>query len=109
MQAIDWLQETGEYFLSSHTSPGDTSEKTQELLKEYEDFRVSAKVKTLATVIYDYYWKFIHCHIVLNFYAFVEHKRNIFMKNILAILPNNKTQNAPQTYHKCGPNNQRPV
>ncbi|KAK9972958.1 hypothetical protein ABG768_023712 [Culter alburnus] len=42
-QAIDWLQETGEYFLSSHTSPGDTSEKTQELLKEYEDFRVSAK------------------------------------------------------------------
>ncbi|XP_043097690.1 kalirin RhoGEF kinase b isoform X2 [Puntigrus tetrazona] len=42
-QAIDWLQETGEYFLSTHTSPGDTSEKTQELLKEYEDFRVSAK------------------------------------------------------------------
>uniref|UniRef100_A0A671K5Z9 Kalirin RhoGEF kinase a n=1 Tax=Sinocyclocheilus anshuiensis TaxID=1608454 RepID=A0A671K5Z9_9TELE len=42
-QAIDWLQETGEYFLSTHTSLGDTSEKTQELLKEYEDFRVSAK------------------------------------------------------------------
>uniref|UniRef100_A0A8C2JZM5 Kalirin RhoGEF kinase n=1 Tax=Cyprinus carpio TaxID=7962 RepID=A0A8C2JZM5_CYPCA len=43
-QAIDWLQETGEYFLSTHTSPGDTSEKTQELLKEYDDFRVSAKL-----------------------------------------------------------------
>ncbi|XP_052456553.1 kalirin isoform X1 [Carassius gibelio] len=42
-QAIDWLQETGEYFLSTHTSPGDASDKTQELLKEYEDFRVSAK------------------------------------------------------------------
>ncbi|KAK7144341.1 hypothetical protein R3I94_010684 [Phoxinus phoxinus] len=42
-QAIDWLQESGEYFLSTHTSPGDTSEKAQELLKEYEDFRVSAK------------------------------------------------------------------
>uniref|UniRef100_A0A671T981 Kalirin-like n=1 Tax=Sinocyclocheilus anshuiensis TaxID=1608454 RepID=A0A671T981_9TELE len=42
-QAIDWLQETGEYFLSTHTSPGDTSGKTQELLKEYENFRVSAK------------------------------------------------------------------
>ncbi|XP_059427564.1 kalirin RhoGEF kinase b isoform X1 [Carassius carassius] len=42
-QAIDWLQETGEYFLSTHTTPGDTSEKTQELLKEYEDFRVSVK------------------------------------------------------------------
>ncbi|XP_016127087.1 kalirin-like [Sinocyclocheilus grahami] len=42
-QAIDWLQEAGEYFLSTHTSPGDTSGKTQELLKEYENFRVSAK------------------------------------------------------------------
>ncbi|NP_001314918.1 kalirin RhoGEF kinase b isoform 1 [Danio rerio] len=42
-QAIDWLQETGEYFLSTHTSSGETSEKAQELLKEYEDFRVSAK------------------------------------------------------------------
>ncbi|KAK2888899.1 hypothetical protein Q8A67_014274 [Cirrhinus molitorella] len=42
-QAIDWLQETGEYFLSTHTSPGDSSEKTQDLLKEYEDFRISAK------------------------------------------------------------------
>ncbi|XP_051996761.1 LOW QUALITY PROTEIN: kalirin RhoGEF kinase b [Xyrauchen texanus] len=42
-QAIDWLQEAGEYFLSTHTSPGDSNEKTQELLKEYEDFRVSVK------------------------------------------------------------------
>ncbi|XP_051985930.1 kalirin-like [Xyrauchen texanus] len=42
-QAIDWLQETGEYFLSTHTSLGASNEKTQELLKEYEDFRVSAK------------------------------------------------------------------
>lgn len=95
MQAIDWLQETGEYFLSSHTSPGDTSEKTQELLKEYEDFRVSAKVKTMAAVIVDDYWKFIHCHIFPNFHAFVEHKRRNFIKNIPAFLPNNKTQNAP--------------
>ncbi|KAJ8253327.1 hypothetical protein GJAV_G00211670 [Gymnothorax javanicus] len=42
-QALDWIQETGEYYLSTHTSPGETSEKTQELLKEYEEFRVSAK------------------------------------------------------------------
>ncbi|XP_041924915.1 kalirin isoform X2 [Alosa sapidissima] len=42
-QALDWIQETGEYFLSTHTSPGENAEKTQALLKEYEEFRVSAK------------------------------------------------------------------
>ncbi|KAL4608981.1 kalirin-like isoform X1 [Arapaima gigas] len=42
-QALDWIQETGEYYLSTHTSPGETSEQSQELLKEYEEFRVSAK------------------------------------------------------------------
>ncbi|XP_069052922.1 kalirin isoform X2 [Lepisosteus oculatus] len=42
-QALDWIQETGEYYLSTHTSPGETCEKTQELLKEYGEFRISAK------------------------------------------------------------------
>ncbi|XP_046902206.1 kalirin isoform X4 [Hypomesus transpacificus] len=42
-QALDWIQETGEGYLSTHTSPADSSEKTQQLLKEYEEFRVSAK------------------------------------------------------------------
>uniref|UniRef100_A0A286XNR0 Kalirin RhoGEF kinase n=1 Tax=Cavia porcellus TaxID=10141 RepID=A0A286XNR0_CAVPO len=42
-QALDWIQETGEYYLSTHTSTGDTAEETQELLKEYGEFRVPAK------------------------------------------------------------------
>lgn len=42
-QALDWIQETGEYYLSTHTSTGDTTEETQELLKEYGEFRVPAK------------------------------------------------------------------
>uniref|UniRef100_A0AAY4EB72 non-specific serine/threonine protein kinase n=1 Tax=Denticeps clupeoides TaxID=299321 RepID=A0AAY4EB72_9TELE len=42
-QALDWIQETGEYYLSTHTTPGDSVQKSQELFKEYEDFRVSAK------------------------------------------------------------------
>ncbi|XP_043930856.1 kalirin isoform X2 [Protopterus annectens] len=42
-QAMDWIQETGEFYLSTHTSTGETTEKTQELLKEYENFRMSAK------------------------------------------------------------------
>ncbi|XP_061050258.1 kalirin isoform X5 [Eubalaena glacialis] len=42
-QALDWIQETGEYYLSTHTSTGETAEETQELLKEYGEFRVPAK------------------------------------------------------------------
>lgn len=42
-QALDWIQEAGEYYLSTHTSPGESIEETQELLKEYGDFRVPAK------------------------------------------------------------------
>lgn len=44
LQALDWIQETGEYYLSTHTSTGETTEETQELLKEYGEFRVPAKV-----------------------------------------------------------------
>ncbi|RXN07157.1 kalirin-like isoform X1 [Labeo rohita] len=42
-QALEWIEEAGEVYLASHTSPGDSVEKTQELLKEYEEFRVPAK------------------------------------------------------------------
>ncbi|XP_073502231.1 kalirin-like [Phyllobates terribilis] len=42
-QALDWIQETGEHFLSTHTRTGDSLEDTQGLLKEYEDFRIPAK------------------------------------------------------------------
>uniref|UniRef100_A0A8C2K2J7 non-specific serine/threonine protein kinase n=1 Tax=Cyprinus carpio TaxID=7962 RepID=A0A8C2K2J7_CYPCA len=42
-QALEWIEEAGEVYLASHTSPGDSVEKTQELLKEYEEVRVSAK------------------------------------------------------------------
>uniref|UniRef100_A0A6I8PGU4 non-specific serine/threonine protein kinase n=1 Tax=Ornithorhynchus anatinus TaxID=9258 RepID=A0A6I8PGU4_ORNAN len=42
-QALEWLQESGEFYLSTHTSPGETPEETQALLKEYGEFRVPAK------------------------------------------------------------------
>ncbi|XP_077305859.1 kalirin isoform X3 [Lithobates pipiens] len=42
-QALDWIQETGEHFLSTHTSTGESLDQTQSLLKEYEDFRIPAK------------------------------------------------------------------
>ncbi|KAM3608101.1 uncharacterized protein V6R79_019102 [Siganus canaliculatus] len=42
-QALDWIQETGEVYLATHTSPGDSSEETQQLLSEYHHFRLSAK------------------------------------------------------------------
>uniref|UniRef100_A0A8C7E759 non-specific serine/threonine protein kinase n=1 Tax=Naja naja TaxID=35670 RepID=A0A8C7E759_NAJNA len=42
-QALDWIQETGEYYLSTHTSTGESADETHELLKEYGEFKVPAK------------------------------------------------------------------
>ncbi|XP_056611720.1 kalirin isoform X2 [Triplophysa dalaica] len=42
-QALEWIEETGEVFLTTRASPGDSLEKSQELLKEYEEFRIPAK------------------------------------------------------------------
>ncbi|XP_013926295.1 PREDICTED: kalirin isoform X2 [Thamnophis sirtalis] len=42
-QALDWIQETGEYYLSTHTSTGESANETHELLKEYGEFKVPAK------------------------------------------------------------------
>uniref|UniRef100_UPI003AAE5F69 kalirin n=1 Tax=Centroberyx gerrardi TaxID=166262 RepID=UPI003AAE5F69 len=42
-QALEWIQETGEVYLATHSSPGDSSEETQQLLNEYHHFRLTAK------------------------------------------------------------------
>uniref|UniRef100_A0A6Q2ZHH3 Uncharacterized protein n=1 Tax=Esox lucius TaxID=8010 RepID=A0A6Q2ZHH3_ESOLU len=42
-QALDWLQQSGEHYLSTHTSPGATSTETQDLLAQHREFCVSAK------------------------------------------------------------------
>lgn len=45
-QALDWLQQSGEHYLSTHTSTGATVAETQELLNQHREFCVSAKVST---------------------------------------------------------------
>ncbi|XP_030210124.1 kalirin isoform X1 [Gadus morhua] len=42
-QALDWLQQSGDHYLATHTSPGATVTQTQELLAEHRQFCVSAK------------------------------------------------------------------
>nr|XP_009302725.2 kalirin isoform X2 [Danio rerio] len=42
-QALEWIEEAGEVYLATHTCIGDSMEKTQGLLKEYEEFCISAK------------------------------------------------------------------
>ncbi|XP_036946668.1 kalirin-like isoform X1 [Acanthopagrus latus] len=42
-QALDWLQQSGDHYLSTHTSPGATVAETQELLNQHREFCVSAK------------------------------------------------------------------
>lgn len=44
MQALEWIHDTGEFYLSTHTSTGSSIHHTQELLKEHEDFQITAKV-----------------------------------------------------------------
>ncbi|RXN05977.1 triple functional domain isoform X5 [Labeo rohita] len=46
-QALEWIHDTGEFYLSTHTSTGSTIHHTQELLKEHEEFQITAKSKDL--------------------------------------------------------------
>lgn len=51
-QALEWIHDTGEFYLSTHTSTGSSIHHTQELLKEHEDFHITAKVGLLNTHIH---------------------------------------------------------
>ncbi|XP_016893864.1 kalirin-like isoform X2 [Cynoglossus semilaevis] len=42
-QALDWLQQSGDHYLATHTSPGSNTAETQELLNQHREFCVSAK------------------------------------------------------------------
>lgn len=42
-QALDWILETGEKYLQSHSSLGETKEETEQLLKEHNEFKGMAK------------------------------------------------------------------
>ncbi|CAB1350859.1 unnamed protein product, partial [Coregonus sp. 'balchen'] len=41
--ALEWIHDTGEFYLSTHTSTGSSIHHTQELLKEHEDFHITAR------------------------------------------------------------------
>uniref|UniRef100_A0A8C8SV57 non-specific serine/threonine protein kinase n=1 Tax=Pelusios castaneus TaxID=367368 RepID=A0A8C8SV57_9SAUR len=42
-QALEWIHDNGEFYLSTHTSTGSSIHHTQELLKEHEEFQFTAK------------------------------------------------------------------
>ncbi|XP_034255517.1 kalirin isoform X2 [Thrips palmi] len=42
-QALDWIQDTGELYLSTHTSVGHTRQETEKLLSEHNEFKGTAK------------------------------------------------------------------
>ena len=46
-QALEWIHDTGEFYLSTHTNVGDSLEETDILLKEHNEFKVTAKVSSL--------------------------------------------------------------
>ncbi|NXM38344.1 TRIO protein, partial [Gymnorhina tibicen] len=41
--ALEWIHDNGEFYLSTHTSTGSSIQHTQELLKEHEEFQITAK------------------------------------------------------------------
>ncbi|XP_023382612.1 triple functional domain protein-like [Pteropus vampyrus] len=45
-QALEWIHDNGEFYLSTHTSTGSSIQHTQELLKEHEEFQITAKVRS---------------------------------------------------------------
>lgn len=45
VQALEWIHDNGEFYLSTHTSTGSSIQHTQELLKEHEEFQITAKVR----------------------------------------------------------------
>ena len=43
-QALEWIHDTGEFYLSTHTNVGESLAETESLLKEHNEFKVTAKV-----------------------------------------------------------------
>ena len=43
-QALEWIHDNGEFYLSSHTSEGETDKQAQELLREHSEFKEVAEV-----------------------------------------------------------------
>lgn len=46
-QAIEWIHDTGEIYLSTHTNVGQSKEETETLLLEHNVFKGTAKVRHL--------------------------------------------------------------
>ena len=44
VQALEWIHDTGEFYLSTHTNVGENLTETESLLKEHNEFKVTAKV-----------------------------------------------------------------
>ncbi|XP_013406605.1 kalirin isoform X3 [Lingula anatina] len=42
-QALEWIHDTGEFYLSTHTNVGENLEETETLLKEHNEFKATAK------------------------------------------------------------------
>lgn len=48
-QTLDWIHDTGDLYLSTHTGVGSNREETEALLKEHNEFKATAKVCVLST------------------------------------------------------------
>jgi hypothetical protein len=49
-QALDWIHDTGDFYLSTHTQVGHNREETETLLQEHNEFKVTAKVRQMKNI-----------------------------------------------------------
>lgn len=46
-QAVEWITQTGELYLATHTNVGKNRLENEQLLQEHNEFKGAAKVKTI--------------------------------------------------------------
>ena len=100
-QALDWIHENGEFYLSSRTGEGESDAQTKELLDEHQEFKEASEVHELvcATFFRSFHCYFhcvfiitcaSHCNGVHNNFFFVYPRRVDVCSFSLILLPATK-------------------
>ena len=54
-QALEWISQTGELYLATHTNVGKNRLENEQLLQEHNEFKGAAKVRNMNCCLYSMY------------------------------------------------------
>ena len=79
-QALDWIHENGEFYLSSRTGEGESDAQTKELLDEHQEFKEASEVHELvcATFFRSFHCYF-HCVFIITCASHCNGNHNVFV------------------------------